>query len=74
MNGWFDDDDDEERVSISVGCPVCTEVRMSQLEWYDPGTGPFPRYEHEYVWCLRCGTGYDPNRDCFVIGNSVWGV
>ena len=52
---------DDGHVDPVLGCPCCTETRVDVLNWFDPGTGPFPRYVHEYVWCETCGTAYDPN-------------
>lgn len=57
-----------------IGCPTCAETRMVRLDWYDPGTGPFPRYPYEYVWCRQCGTAYDPNHDSLVVDNTQHGM
>lgn len=70
----FDLFDDQDRVDAAFGCPTCAETHMARLDWFDPGTGPFPRYEHEYVWCQNCGTAYDPNHDNCAIGNSALGM
>ena len=66
--------EDAGRIDAAVGCPTCAEQRMAVLDWFDPGEGPFPQYEHEYVWCRTCGTGYDPNHDNIVLGNSTLGI
>ena len=60
--------DNSECVDPLMGCPLCTEIRVDKLSWFDPGTGPFPKYQHEYVGCESCGTAYDPNHD-YTIGN-----
>jgi len=71
MDVLFPDDDHVAKV---VGCPTCQETRLDYLDWRESGEPPFAQYPHEYVLCVTCGTGYDPNRDNGIIGNAALGI